>query len=41
VPLDTFAPEHPPTPQIVQQELLIAADKSGEYFEGSDASPKI
>jgi hypothetical protein len=28
----TFEAERPPPPRIVQQELLMAAEESGEYF---------
>ncbi len=28
----TFMAERPPPPQIVQQELLMAAEEMGEYF---------
>jgi len=28
----TFQAERPPPPQIVRQELLMAADEMGEYF---------
>ncbi len=28
----TFEAERPPPPHQVQQELLMAAEKSGEYF---------
>ena len=28
----TFEAERPPPPQIVQQELLMAAEEMGEYF---------
>ena len=28
----TFMAEHPPPPQIVQQELMMATEERGEYF---------
>jgi len=28
----TFMAERPPPPQIIQQELLTAAEERGEYF---------
>ncbi len=28
----TFEAERPPPPRVVQQDLLIAAEESGEYF---------
>jgi len=28
----SFKPERPPPPQVLQQELLMAAEERGEYF---------
>jgi hypothetical protein len=36
----SFQAERPPTLHQVQQELLMAAEEMGEYWERSDTNPK-